>query len=713
MKPKNLLCIIIMLMAFGIATAGVVYDYDNGNVTGAPYPGTDLNGQDGWVQLSNASYARDDLAGRVGFDGLVGSSGGDSQMCRVNNAAWDYGIIGDHIIIEQTGRFGSGQSLTFALGSDVDDDGELNGNEVAFFFGHHGAGGWYIRRSAWGSEVKSNISAGATGMWRIVIDVDLAANGGDGSGSLYVQKIGDDAGNAVEDTLTAVAACQNIDLDIASRMNAGATDPATWNGIFTRNSNASVDNLTIRGDIAAPHAFGAAPNPWEGGELLDPANAVLSWKTGRVAGDWTTVNSAITAHKVYIGTPSDPNLLLATTIDVTGTGGADWDPSGQWELEKDSTYLWRVDEVTATGIIKGVEWSFYTEKTPPQIITHPADSYTPEGEDAVITVDAIDPLGAGLTYEWRNGAEEIVGGNSATLTISNAQISDEDTFYCSITNTSGTTVSKVASLTIARLIGNWLVDGSLTDSSGYGNDADPNGNPVIVDGPLEGTSALQFNGSDQWATVTIDETLNKYDKQYTIAFWVRDEGASTWRRFINYGYYNINGGSFARADICRNNWGTRTLAFRMGNKTGGTFETAVMPQDEWNHFAAIYDGTGMYLYKNGSLVSSPTNASGPMRSVLGEPIVLGARIYVANDVPTPASSHFKGSLSDVRVYNYAMDDLGVVTMYTTITGESVCFDRPEFDISGPDGDPDCVVNLFDFAALASDWMVSNQVDPGN
>ena len=38
-----------------------------------------------------------------------------------------------------------------------------------------------------------------------------------------------------------------------------------------------------------------------------------------------------------------------------------------------------------------------------------------------------------------------------------------------------------------------------------------------------------------------------------------------------------------------------------------------------------------------------------------------------------------------------------------------CTNPPEGDITGPNGVPDCVVNLYDFAELASVWMVDNRI----
>jgi hypothetical protein len=100
-----------------------------------------------------------------------------------------------------------------------------------------------------------------------------------------------------------------------------------------------------------------------------------------------------------------------------------------------------------------------------------------------------------------------------------------------------------------------------------------------------------------------------------------------------------------------------------------------------------------------------------MRDVLGEPIVMGGRIYVSGGTPVTGTSLFSGSLSDVRVYNYGMDKWDAAGLYSGITGEDVCVENPEYDITGPDGNPDCKVDLYEFAVLASEWLLDNMISP--
>ncbi len=700
-RNSLLLSLAVLLLAGGISYGEVVYDFDNGNVVGSPYPGTALGGQDGWVIITNSQTARNDLGTWNGFSGNCNYTTSDSQASRLNDQFFQYKIVGSHITLEYRARISSSNGCTIALGGDANGDGKIAGDEVGFQFGYHQntSVGWYVRQAAFGGNVSSGVTVGATSIWRIVLDVDLAANSGDGAGTLSVQRLSDNHGNPDVGPLTTVV--ENADLKI-SRMNAAVQDPATWNGIYTRIYGASEDNLTIRGDgVAVVSASNPNPSAWSDELVMDPANVTLTWRAGSDPNNWSNVNPAITEHLVYIrdASSSDPNLYLAARIPVDGSTGS-WNPAGQWELQKDKIYYWRVDERLQDDahVIPGYVWKFKTETTPPIITGQPEKQFVKAGSDAVFTVTATNPVGGSMSYEWHVPSDAVVGGDSPVLTISNAQISDEGDYYCVVTNTSGSTVSDRASLTIARLIGQWFVNGDPNDVSGEGNNAVIYGGPSIVDGPLAGSQAIKFNGS-QYATVTITDVLNKYKDAMSLAFWLRNDGSGRWARFINYGFYQ------GRMDLCRYN-NSSDLGFRYANLTGGTFERAYMGTGQWNHFVAIFNGTGIYLYKNGRLVSSPTPAEGQLIDVLGEPIVFGARIVS----PGPTASSFsKVTLADVRAYNYALSDYDVAKLYTGITGTSICLHRPENDISGPDGLPDCVVDMYDFAALASEWLTDNTV----
>ena len=62
-------------------------------------------------------------------------------------------------------------------------------------------------------------------------------------------------------------------------------------------------------------------------------------------------------------------------------------------------------------------------------------------------------------------------------------------------------------------------------------------------------------------------------------------------------------------------------------------------------------------------------------------------------------------IDDVRIWSYPISDQAVADLYTDFNpGVSLCLNRPEMDSTGPDGFPDCKVDLYEFAEIASAWL---------
>ena len=254
MKTKKL---VMVLLAALVAGAGayaqsVIYDFDNGNVTGSGFPGTSLIGQDGWVARTGDMKARNDIT-RAG--GAIGGISGylatdDAIATRINDAAFQYAITGPTIRLSLVARLNTTSSAWFGLGVDADDNGTIGAtspedSEVGFQFGFTG-GQLVVRRAAFGSLVTVAAPMNNTEIWRVVLDVDLSANGGDGSGSLSAQYLGDDNGSfdaGKSTTLDPVAGLQDINLGILAMAE---PDYTQWDGIYARlDAGASMDNLTI------------------------------------------------------------------------------------------------------------------------------------------------------------------------------------------------------------------------------------------------------------------------------------------------------------------------------------------------------------------------------------------------------------------------------------------------------------------------------------
>ncbi len=90
------------------------------------------------------------------------------------------------------------------------------------------------------------------------------------------------------------------------------------------------------------------PYPEDGADLVDP-NVVLSW----------TPRKDAVEHDVYFGTDfNDVNEATPDSNEYKGRFSINsWDPCG---LDFNSTYYWRIDEITNPDIYKGDIWSFST-----------------------------------------------------------------------------------------------------------------------------------------------------------------------------------------------------------------------------------------------------------------------------------------------------------------------------------------------------------------
>ena len=96
--------------------------------------------------------------------------------------------------------------------------------------------------------------------------------------------------------------------------------------------------------------------------------------------------------------------------------------------------------------------------------------------------------------------------------------------------------------------------------------------------------------------------------------------------------------------------GGSRLRFRL--KTGGITTTLIaasgnLPESQWLHAAAVYDGAAMKLFLDGALVGS-TAKSGALSQNPAVPVWIGGN-------PTePTSKPWRGRLDDVRIYDRAL-----------------------------------------------------------
>lgn len=141
-----------------------------------------------------------------------------------------------------------------------------------------------------------------------------------------------------------------------------------------------------------------------------------------------------------------------------------------------------------------------------------------------------------------------------------------------------------------------------------------------------------FDGSGDYLTIANNTAFNLSGTTYTIEGWINPNG--------DYGNYRTIIAKRSGDTTGTNAWEVylRTSTGVLGFWNGTNYESSVTPAaNAWNYFAAVFDGTNINLYLNGSRVlqSAITNAD------------TNATIYVGS-YPT-YSENFIGYISDLKI----------------------------------------------------------------
>ena len=130
----------------------------------------------------------------------------------------------------------------------------------------------------------------------------------------------------------------------------------------------------------------SVPRPEDQTHAVDPGRVVLRWIGGRNA----------TGHRVHLGT-ADPLPLRGRPANAQFDAG---------RLQPNTTYRWRVDEVTPGGIVRGPAWTFTTRQAspvPPPAKPSPAPVRILLVGDSTVTDDS--GWGAGFRARLAGDAE--------------------------------------------------------------------------------------------------------------------------------------------------------------------------------------------------------------------------------------------------------------------------------------------------------------------
>ena len=206
------------------------------------------------------------------------------------------------------------------------------------------------------------------------------------------------------------------------------------------------------------------------------------------------------------------------------------------------------------------------------------------------------------------------------------------------------------------LVGHWKFDEgagtTVSDSSGNGNTGNLSNGPLWTLGKLG--KALYFDGIDDNVIVSDSLSLD-LTASFTLSAWVNPASASTsftpviikdykYWLFASAGGYCGDGSPIAGF--------TEQIHYAV-------CQPLPLPTNTWTHLAATYNGSTLTLYRNGIAVD--TRAV----STTFFPSTGNLQIGSSQD-----PSYFNGLIDEVRVYNRALSDIEIQTIYQDASVET-------------------------------------------
>lgn len=432
----------------------------------------------------------------------------------------------------------------------------------------------------------------------------------------------------------------------------------------------------------------------------------LEWSTA-VDMDLVTPDPNVVSHLVYLDDKggSQPDWTGVTPVSVAATGAT---ASLTLQLGYDRAYWWKVEEqLDDSTVVGGNTWAFETIREAPTITDEPDDVIVAVNGTAAFEVLATSATP--ISYQWYRSSDLIqdplgdtpAGTNSASLTLVNVQPGSAGTYiYCVLTNSAGNSFTRMALLEVQRPMGRWKLDNNTFDSSvntWHGTLVGLDGGSItaIYQTGIDGFGMV-FNADRSIEITGSEAAFNNFHLGLTVSAWVKTSAASD---------FLIVASKEDRAEDL--GW---TLNLRYDgrgqfvvNGVGGVDGTTEVDDNQWHLLTATYDGSSLRLYIDGRL-ETETAVAGTIGLPENTPVLIGGNL--SDEFP------YSGTIDDVQVYNYARAYTQVVDYYnayaaTPIPAGDLCIAdiyAASLDVSGPAGEPDCVVNLHDLAEMAAGWL---------
>ncbi len=207
------------------------------------------------------------------------------------------------------------------------------------------------------------------------------------------------------------------------------------------------------------------------------------------------------------------------------------------------------------------------------------------------------------------------------------------------------------------LVAFYPFNGNANDESGNENDGTVNGATLTADRDGNPNSAYSFDGVDDYIEADDSETLD-ISGPITISSWIMTNESSISNGIVNKlgptledrdGYCTfVSDYSFSQKFIFG-------LHYDWPEDSNTVSSTTSVVDGLWHHVLALYNGTTMTVYVDGSPENSESYSSGILLN--DHPLKIGL------DPLTVEDRHFNGNIDDIRIYNRALSRTEIQALY--------------------------------------------------
>ena len=290
----------------------------------------------------------------------------------------------------------------------------------------------------------------------------------------------------------------------------------------------------------------------------------------------------------------------------------------------------------------------------PTISSQPSTANVQRGQPVTFSITA---TGQGtLSYQWQKDGVDIPNATGSSYNIVSAQPWHIGNYTVKVTDTNGTVMSNVASLTLTGidsgvwrgLVAYYPFNGNADDLTDFIHHGTNQGAAPIADRFLIPTASFSFDGTNE--LVEVPEAPAFEGDAIAVSVWLNVAALSP--------------GGRVRSDLVNKDGAQRqwTLQLEQSGKiraavftSGGqqlVDSSAQLPTVAWHHVVFTWDKSTLKIYVDGVLDASIA-ATGDLNQG-AQPLRIGGD-----------QSFFAGSLDDVRIYNRALSAIEVGQLFAS------------------------------------------------